>query len=172
MSAVRKYREDYNVDGNAARKLHVIPDYDRRREEQQLEYERRRRQANRNARRQLERSKSFDLKSLMILTAALVATIYMAIGYLQAQALYRSNEKELVAVQKEILSIRDENNAIKDMAPTLDLTEVYRIATEELGMVHATNNQKIQYESAKPDYVKQYGEVPEGESSILDNILD
>lgn len=171
MGAARKLRDDY-YDGNAVRKITAVPERDWRREEQRRENERRQREISRNRNRRRQKAAGLDLKSLLFYMVALCVTIYMAVGYLQAQALMRANEKGLVAVQKEILAIQDENSAIKNSAPTISLSEVYRIATEELGMVHPQNNQKIGYESSKPDYLKQYGEVPTGEkSNILSDIL-
>lgn len=174
MSAVRNYYERYQEDGNTVRKLQPVenPEVDVRRQQERREYERRQRKQEQQQLRRLERRRGIDLVALVFFALALGATIYMALGYLKAQSTVKIMEKELTSLKKEVMSIQDENIAIADNVPTLTIPEIYKIATEKLGMVLAKNNQIITYDSKKPDYVKQYTEVPDGESSdILDELL-
>lgn len=172
MSAVRKYHEEY-YDGNTVRKLQAVPEIDRRREQQREEYQRRQREAQRRQQRNLEKARRFDLISLTFFTIALAITVFTAIHLLQVQAQQKSLSRQITSLQKEILSIRDENSAIKDSIPVMSLSEVYRIATEELGMVHPSDNQIITYDSKKQDYLKQFADIPDGAytDGILSDIL-
>lgn len=173
MSAVRDYYERYQEDGNTVRKLQPVerPEIDRRRQ-QQHEYERRQRKEKQQQSRRLERHRSFDGITLLFFSLALGFTVYMALGYLKAQATVRTMENELTAMKKEVIDLQDENGAIEDNLPTKSISEIYKIATEQLGMVLAKDNQIITYESQKPDYVKQYTDVPDGDNSkILDELL-
>lgn len=45
----------------------------------------------------------------------------------------------------------------------VDLEEIRRIATEELGMTYAAKDQVVLYESEESDYVRQYEEIPDEE---------
>lgn len=172
MSAARKFDDEY-FSGNAVRKLQTVPEIDHRREEQREEYLRRQREAAKRQRRQLEKANNFDLLSLSFFTIALLFTVLAAIHYLQVQAQQKSISEQITAVQKEILAIRDENSAMKDSITELPLSEVYRIATEELGMVHPSDNQIVTYDSKKQDYLKQFDNIPEGVTTdIIGEILN
>ncbi len=175
MSAVRNYYERYQEDGNTVRKLRPVtnPEVDRRRQQQREEYERSQRRERQQQSRRLERNRGIDLITLLFFALALGFTIYMAIGYLKAQTTVRSMENELTSMKKEVLSLQDENAAIADNVPTMSISEIYKVATEQLGMVLAKDNQIITYESKKPDFVKQYSDVPDGKSSdILNSLLN
>ena len=43
---------------------------------------------------------------------------------------------------------------------SLNLDEVYRIATEELGMVYPSKDQVILYNKTESEYVRQYEDIP------------
>ena len=49
----------------------------------------------------------------------------------------------------------------QNILDSVDLSEVYRKATEDLGMVHAKKKQIYTYEDKESDMVKQYGEIPD-----------
>ena len=119
----------------------------------------------------LQRNKGIDKVSLVVFTCALVATVYVAVGYLKAQQQVRALEGQITSLQKEVISIKNENGAIADSAEQVDLEYVKNIAINQLGMVHPADNQVIDYDSARKDYVKQYADIPDGESSeILDSL--
>lgn len=174
MSAVRKYNEDY-YDGNSVRKLQSVPELDPRHQEYQeenkkREQDRRRRQ---QQRRKAAKAGKFDLKTLVFFSGALAVTVLTAINFLQTQAEERSLKRQITSLQQEILDIRDVNGSIKDMIVPMELSEVYRIATEELGMVHPNDSQIITYDSKKQDYHKQYDNIPEGVTTdIVSEILN
>lgn len=175
MSAVRNYYERYQEDGNTVRKLQPVrnPEYDRRREHQREEYERRQQRERQQQSRRLERNRGIDLITLLFFALALGFTVYMTLGYLNAQSTVRTMENDLTSMKKEVLRMQDENAAIADSIPTMSISEIYKIASEELGMVLAKDNQIINYDSKKPDYVQQYTDVPEGENSdILNEFLN
>ncbi len=174
MSAVRDYYERYQENGNTVRKLQPVvnPEVDRRRQQQREEYERRQQRERQQQNRRLARNRGIDLVTLLFFALALGLTVYMTIGYLQAQSTVRSLENGLTSIKKEVIELQDENAAIADTVPTMSITEIYKIASEQLGMVLAKDNQIITYESKKPNYVKQYTDVPEGNhSDILDELF-
>ncbi len=175
MSTVRNYYERYQEDGNTVRKLRPVeqPEYDIRRQQQREEYERTQRRERLEQSRRLERARGIDLLTLLFFVCALSFTVYMTIGYLNAQSTVRSLENGLTSIKKEVMTLQDENAAIADNVPTMSITEIYKIASEKLGMVLAKDNQIITYESKKPDYVKQYADVPNGDNSdILNEIFN
>ena len=70
-----------------------------------------------------------------------------------------------------ILDLKIQNDEAYNKIDTLvDLSHIYEIAVNELGMVHPKNNQVIPYISKKSTSVRQYSEIPEkteGTSKLL-----
>ena len=98
---------------------------------------------------------------VMFLTAAAVIALIVCINYVQLQARITSSSKNITAMQAELASLREENttryNAVMD---TVNLEEVRKKAND-LGMVYATSEQIMGYESPSSDSVKQYESIPE-----------
>ena len=44
---------------------------------------------------------------------------------------------------------------------SIDLDNIYKIATEELGMVYANKGQVRMYNKTESEYVRQYEDIPE-----------
>ena len=62
---------------------------------------------------------------------------------------------------KELEFLKSENDALETRINTsLDLDYVYRVATEELGMVYPNKNQVILYNKTESEYVRQYEDIP------------
>ena len=55
-----------------------------------------------------------------------------------------------------------ENDALETSINTsIDLNEIYEIATKELGMVYANKDQVLLYDKTESEYVRQYEDIPE-----------
>ena len=54
---------------------------------------------------------------------------------------------------------------------SVDLDYIKDVAINELGMVYAREDQVILYENTTRDYVRQNGEIPKEESTLMDQIL-
>lgn len=167
MSTVRKYQRTF--DGNAVRHLEAVPDIDSRREERRKEYERRKRQERKERERRLARHKSFDRVSAIFFSIALAMTVLMAVQYLQAQQKVRHLDHKITSLEKEVITIKNENTAIADSVKNVDLEYVKDYAMNKLGMVHPKDNQIINYDKTKKDYVKQYADIPQGEPDTILN---
>lgn len=167
MSTVRKYQRTF--DGNAVRHLETVPDIDSTREERRKEYERRKRQERKERDRRLARHKSFDRVSAIFFSIALVMTVVMAVQYLQAQQKVRHLDRKITSLEKEVITIKNENTAIADSVKNVDLEYVKNYAMNKLGMVHPKDNQIINYDKTKKDYVKQYADIPQGEPDTILN---
>ena len=65
-------------------------------------------------------------------------------------------------VQKELADLKEQNNTkYNSVMDSVNLDEIREKAMNELGMVYATSDQVIEYESPSGDYVKQYEGIPE-----------
>ena len=57
--------------------------------------------------------------------------------------------------------MRTINSALENRISTLvDLDYIYQVATEELGMTYASDDQVIYYDKSESEYVRQYEDIP------------
>lgn len=102
---------------------------------------------------------------VMFLTVAAVIALVICINYVQLQARITSSSKNITAMQEELAELREENNTrYNAVMDTVNLEEIRKKA-DKLGMVYATADQIMEYESPSSDSVKQYESIPE--SGIL-----
>jgi len=118
-------------------------------------------QVRRNRKKALHMSPGY----VKFLTVAAVIALVVCINYVQLQAQITSRSKNITVMQEELAELREENttryNAVMD---TVNLEEVRKKA-DKLGMVYATADQIMTYESPSSDSVNQYENIPE--SGIL-----
>ncbi len=144
------------IEGNTARKLNVVPDI--RREEQQYEIPSPRRQE----RRQPKAFSGVNLASFLVLTIAVITTVYVCVDYLKLQYNVSRMDKAIITLEEDLTTLTNENDAAYNLVNTAyDLNYVYQVAVEELGMVYPNNNTVISYQSSEADYVRQYEDIPE-----------
>ena len=120
------------VSGTAARKLEP-----ERRQERPREPRREASSQSRTVtvRRNQEKALQMDLPYVIVLTIAAVCTL----------------EKK-----------KADNDALETRINTsIDLDNIYKIATEELGMVYANKDQVRMYNKTESEYVRQYEDIPE-----------
>lgn len=147
------------VTGTAARKLTKAA-------ERKLEPERRQVSRNRShtvtVRRNQEKALQMNLPYVLILTAAAICALYLCISYLKLQSSITARLNHIESLEKEIEILKDENDSLETRINTsVDLDYVYKVATEELGMVYASKNQVRLYDKTESEYVRQYEDIPE-----------
>lgn len=141
------------IEGNTVRKLHSAPDI-RRKEQYEIPSTGRKRV-------QQKSLSGINLASLLVLTVAIIATVYVCIDYLKAQTRVSQMEKQIVSLEQDLKRMKDENDAaFEAVNAAYDLDYVYRVAVEELGMVYPNKNKVITYQSSTDDYVRQYEDIP------------
>lgn len=105
---------------------------------------------------------SISAGSFAFLIAATLVVLAFCFQYLKVQSGITQMQSEAVTLQKEIAEARIENEeAYRRISDSVDLSKVYEIATGELGMTQAVDNQVYTYDNKKSDMVKQYGDIPE-----------
>lgn len=144
------------VEGNTVRKLRVAPDIRREEEEYQVPQRRRQVQA------QPKALSGISFASLLVLTVAIIATVYVCVDYLMLQHQVSQMDKKIVSMEKDLTKLTHENDATLEAINTAyNLDYVYKVAVEDLGMVYPNNNKVITYKSEDTDYVRQYEDIPE-----------
>ena len=139
------------VTGTAARKLQVERRPERRNASHTV-----------TARRNQEKALPMDLPYVIMLTIAAICTLYLCISYLQLQSTIAARMDHIESLEKQIENLKADNDALETRINTsVDLDYVYKVATEELGMVYANKNQVRLYNKTESEYVRQYEDIPE-----------
>ena len=80
-------------------------------------------------------------------------------------------DKDIASLEMQLESLRKENddNYTRIMT-SVDLDYIKEVAVNELGMVYANEDQVILYDGGTRDYVRQNEEIPEEETTLMDQI--
>lgn len=102
-----------------------------------------------------------DRPFLWILIFASAVTLGLCFHYVQLKMKINAQVSSIEKKEKQLEELRAENGALENsIYSSIDLDEVYRIATEELGMVYADEDQVITFEKTESEYVRQYEKIP------------
>ena len=113
-------------------------------------------------RRNQERAMYMDLPYVIMLTLASICTLYLCVNYLHIQSAITARMHNIEAMEEKLEKMRTENDALETSINTsIDLNEIYEIATKELGMVYAKKDQVLLYDKTESEYVRQYEDIPE-----------
>ena len=156
------------IDGNTVRKLEL--EYEREYQPSPVKVPKKKRKAKSGT---AERVRGLDTFSVIFLSIAVALTGFSCVKFLEVQAEVTHLENEISQVEDQIVDMKEENKVEKaNIDIDMDLDEVYKKATKELGMVHPSKKQVVLYKSTKSDTVQQYGDIPSGESKgIVESII-
>lgn len=112
-------------------------------------------------RRNQEKALYMDLPYVIMLTLAAVCALSICVSYLHIQSTMASRIHHIELLEQELEQLKSENDALQTAINTdIDLDYVYKVATEELGMVYANRNQVLLYDKTESEYVRQYEDIP------------
>ena len=95
------------------------------------------------------------------LTVAAVITLFLCMNYLRIQASITTRINNIETLELKLEHLKSENDALQTRIDTyVDLDHVFKVATEELGMVYANKNQILLYNKTESEYVRQYEDIP------------
>ncbi|WP_026890900.1 FtsB/FtsL family cell division protein [Lacrimispora aerotolerans] len=152
---VRSYGNTAYVHGNTVRK--AMPASMPARTPDEV----RRTSVNHRVRRNREKALQMDLPYVLMLTAAVVCTLFICIKYLHIQSSITTNIHGIEVQEAKLEKLRTENNALEmSIKTSVDLDHVYKVATEELGMVYANKDQILHYDKTESEYVRQNEDIP------------
>ena len=113
-------------------------------------------------RRNREKALHMNLPYVCALTVAAVCALYLCAGYLRLQSSVAARQKNVESMERMLDDLREENDALETRINTsVDLDYIYKVATEELGMVYADESQVRLYNKTESEYVRQYEDIPE-----------
>ncbi len=144
-------RNRYYVQGNTVRKLQPVRERP----------ERPKRRVSNSVRKNRERAKHMNAGYVLFLSAALAATCFILVYYIDLQSDITNSVKHIATLERQLNSLKVENEEnYSRISSNVDLEEIRRIAIQELGMQYAQEGQIISFTSENNDYVKQMAEIP------------
>ena len=92
----------------------------------------------------------------------MICTLYICVSYLKLQSSVTARLNHIESLEESIEKLKGDNDALLTRINTsVDLDYVYKVATEELGMVYANKDQVRLYNKTESEYVRQYEDIPE-----------
>ena len=106
-------------------------------------------------------SASLSLPYVIVLSIAMIATLVICVQYLQLQSDMTARIRNISKLEAQLEIIKNENdNLEKRINTSVDLDYVYKVATEELGMVYAKKHQVRLFDKSERGYVRQTEDIP------------
>ena len=85
----------------------------------------------------------------------------ICVNYLQIQSTITARLANIEKLEKNVEQLKAENDAMETRINTsIDLDYIYKVATEELGMVYANRDQVLLYDKTESEYVRQDEDIP------------
>lgn len=144
------------VDGNTVRRLEAVPNVQP--DKRSVPKKKQSRQVAKN------QEKALHMNGLYVfaLAIAVIVTLIVCVQYLQVQAEITYRLKNIHALEVKLTDITSQNDELDNRINSyIDLDNIYKVATEELGMSYATQDQISLYENSGSEYVRQYQDIPE-----------
>lgn len=148
---------DY-VQGNAVRKINTaeVPE-----KEPRTYVDNERVNTTRETYRNREKALRMSLSYVMVLGVCCVMLMAVCVKYLSLQDSISVRKANIVSLESDINTLKSQNDALDySINSYTDIEYISKIATEELGMIRATENQISFYNNTENEYMKQFKDVP------------
>ena len=151
-NAKSNMRNNYYVGDNLARKFNEpVNPYSER--------EARRRQARKIA--QIKAKHKRNMTKAVVIGACGAAVVLVCAMLLYVTSAHTQLQNEISSLESERAAMQEVNDSKEyDIESSVNLDEVIKVATEELGMVRSSASQIITYETQDNEYVQQKAEIP------------
>ena len=98
---------------------------------------------------------------VIFLSVAVVAIVIMCIKYLNINSEITETKNKISVIESQIDTLSAQNDAMDyEINGYVDVDYVLRVATEELGMINAREDQIKFYDSSDTEYMKQLYDIP------------
>ncbi len=103
---------------------------------------------------------SFGFAYAMLLSLAAVAVFVSLVQYIAVNVEAGQKAKQISTLQKELsTAVMENDNYEMSINSSIDYDYIFQVATEELGMVYASQSQIVTYDSKESEYVVQYKDI-------------
>ncbi len=148
-------RQEY-IYGNTARVVEPV-----REEKKHRQKPVRRRVVSYTVWRNQEKALHMNFPYVLLLTVASFCVLVICVNYLQIQSTISARLDNIERLEKNVELLKAENDATETRINTsIDLDYIYKVATEELGMVYANRDQVLLYDKTESEYVRQDEDIP------------
>lgn len=154
----------YITQGNTVRvvRTEADPFYERemRRKVTMERIRQKEKEAAKSARRRQSVTIAFPV--LVMLALCITAVLYIGFQYLSLRSSVDTHMANVRTLETQLEQLRVENDALEQSIETnMDLSYVYDVAINKLGMVHAGAENIIRYDKTESQYVRQYEQIPQ-----------
>ena len=112
-------------------------------------------------RRNQEKALQMNLPYVAALVAAACCSLYICVNYIRLQSGMTARMDTIKDLEQQLNTLKTENDALETRINIyVDLDYVYKVATEELGMVYANKDQVLMYDKTESEYVRQDEDIP------------
>ena len=107
-------------------------------------------------RKNRDRAHHMSIGYVTFLAAALIASAYVLVNYVQLQADLTNITRSVAAKERELNSLKIANSEeYNRIVSSIDLEEIKHVAITELGMTYAKEGQVVYYTSEDNDYMRK-----------------
>lgn len=107
-------------------------------------------------------SESMGLGYVIFLSMLVVVTVLLSVTYLNCQAEILAAKSSINALKSNVEVQSSQNDAVAyDIEAYIDINRIIDVATNELGMVMANEEQIKYFEKHVDEFMNQYADVPE-----------
>jgi len=153
---VRNKSKELYVYGNTVRQLQVEenPSIERQVERQ--------REVNRRHKKDQEYARMMNKGYVFFMALAAVVVFGFIINFISVSSSIAANKAKASKLKSDTISLKADNDDYeRRIERSVDISELRRVAMEELGMVYPDSEHIVKYDYEESDYVRQYSQVPE-----------
>lgn len=160
--AEKRYRTEYIYGSEAPARRYDEPERVPRKRRTLTEEELRRKKRQEGIEVQKEKAGRIGVLFTMFVAAAIAAMFIASVRYISLINTKNANAGKVSALESELQVLKEDNAQTKlSIDTSIDYDYIYRVATEELGMIYAGEDQIIKYQSGESEYVMQFFDIPE-----------
>lgn len=105
---------------------------------------------------------SRNFRQVIILALAGLICVFISFNYLRVQTNVTALQKSVSNLEVQLENQRISNDNLEtSINASVNLTDIYKIATEKYHMVYPKNGQVLFYDSSDKEYVQQSNTIPE-----------
>ena len=149
---------DNYIEGNAVRKEQIV-EVPQRTERTYVDHQRVK--TSKEAYRNREKALHMSLSYVMVLAVCSVAMFLACHSYLSLKDEIADKSERIASMEMKAEALRAQNDSLSySISAYKDFDYIAKVATEELGMVRAGQDQIAFYTGSESEYMKQYKEIP------------
>ena len=120
--------------------------------------------------RERERALHMNGSYVFFLTGVFAVCLAMCFGYLYVQSEIAQTRSEISKLKTDISTVASQNDSLNySINSCMDTNNIYKKATQEMGMTQATDEQIVFYKSSDSGYTVQYGDIPKESRIMVEN---